>query len=322
MREETRMRNLRARWAAVGAAVAVTLGAGGVGLSYAEVSSGDKPIFVPITPCRLIDTRGNVGTRTTPLSAGESLTLTVTGSTGECSGIPSDATAAALNVTAIQGSTTSFLTVYPADASSVPNASSLNWRSGDGATPNKVDVKLSSAGAVKMRNAFGTVHVAADLVGYYVDHTHDDRYYTKSVADSAIATKADAADVYTKSEVDALLAASSASIATAPNVGTVPVGTSQTVVTSATINPSGAGEIIALAIATGAGSGGASSYDCSLSESAGFGSSIQTQALGQITTAQGFSTTGTSRTVNLVCAADAGTVNFTGVSLRLIFFPD
>src|SRR5690606_404210 len=101
-------------------------------------------------------------------------------------GIPADATAAAMNVTAIRGTTRSFLTVYPADTS-LPLASNLNWNGGDPPTPNKVDVKLSATGAVNITNDAGTVHVAADLVGYYVDHTHDDRYYTKSQVDSAIA---------------------------------------------------------------------------------------------------------------------------------------
>ena len=180
--------SIRSRWAAVGAAVAVTLGAGGISLGQAAIGSGDKPVFVAITPCRLLDTRpgdNNIGGRTTPLGSNDTLTLQVTGATGECTGIPTGAVAAALNVTAIQGSTRSFLTLYPADAP-LRNASNLNWNGGDPPTPNKVDVKLSADGAVNITNAFGTVHVAADLAGYYIDHHHDDRYYTKGQTDSKI----------------------------------------------------------------------------------------------------------------------------------------
>ena len=100
-----RMTGAGARWAAVGAAVAVSLGAGGIGLSHAAISSGPKPVFMAITPCRLVDTRpgnANIGPRSTPLGAGETLDLRVTGSTGACTGIPSDAVAASLNVTAIR----------------------------------------------------------------------------------------------------------------------------------------------------------------------------------------------------------------------------
>ena len=182
------MTSIRTRWAALGAAVAVTLGAGGISLGHAAIGTGDKPVFVGITPCRLVDTRpgdSNVGGRTSPLGANDTLTLQVIGSTGQCTDIPADAVAAAMNVTAIQGSTRSYLSVYPADAA-LPNASNLNWNGGDPPTPNKVDVGLSAAGEVKITNNAGTVHVAADLVGYYIDHTHDDRYYTETEVDAAL----------------------------------------------------------------------------------------------------------------------------------------
>lgn len=175
------MAAMRTRWAALGAAVAVSLGAGGIGLSQAALSSGPKPVFVAITPCRLVDTRPgapNIGPRDTPLGANETLTVKITGPTvGQCTDIPPDAVAAALNVTAIQPTAQSFLTVYPAD-SAAPNASNLNWAAGDPPTPNKVDVRLGSTGTnqgkIKLTNSVGTVHVAADLVGYYIDHSHDD----------------------------------------------------------------------------------------------------------------------------------------------------
>ena len=174
---------IRAKWAAIGAAVAVLVGAGGIQVVDAVVSSGSKPIFVSITPCRLIDTRN---APPSPVGPGATLTLQVTGSTGNCTGIPADAVGAALNVTAINGSTQSFLTVYPADAG-LPTASNLNWRGGDPPTPNKVDVKLSPSGQIKLTNNAGTVHLAVDLVGYYVDHTHDDLYYRKSEVDALLA---------------------------------------------------------------------------------------------------------------------------------------
>ena len=184
--------SMRTRWAAVGAAVAVTLGAGGISIGQAAIGTGARPVFVAIAPCRLVDTRPgptNIGGRTAALGAGDTLTLQVTGSTGQCSNIPDSATAAAMNVTAIQGSTRSYLTIYPADTTR-PNASNLNWNGGDPPTPNKVDVKLSPTGAIKITNDTGTVHVAADLVGYYTTHHHDDRYYTKNQVDAGFVATA------------------------------------------------------------------------------------------------------------------------------------
>ena len=64
----------RSRWAAVGAAVAVSLGAGGVGW-LAHAANTPPSTFVGIAPCRLFDTRpapDNVGDRNTPLAPAKS----------------------------------------------------------------------------------------------------------------------------------------------------------------------------------------------------------------------------------------------------------
>jgi hypothetical protein len=171
----------RSRWAAIGAAVAVSIGGGGIGLTHAISTNGGNT-FVPIAPCRLFDTRSgsvNVGPRATPLGAAETYTQQVTGNNGQCTGIPADATAVSLNVTTLGASASSYLTVFPADVVTVPNASNLNWLAAAPPTPNKVDVKLSPSGAIKLFNLAGTVNVLADVVGYYQDHNHDDRYARK-----------------------------------------------------------------------------------------------------------------------------------------------
>jgi hypothetical protein len=179
----------RTRWSAVGAAVAVVIGAGAVLPSAnAAITGGARSVFVPIEPCRLFDTRpapANVGPRTTPIGPEESYTQQVTGSNGHCE-IPTDATAISMNVTTVDGTAASYLTMYPANAPSLPQASNLNWTQGAPPTPNKVDVRLSDNGAVKIYNNAGSVNVLADVVGYYADHNHDDRYYTKSEIDASV----------------------------------------------------------------------------------------------------------------------------------------
>jgi hypothetical protein len=179
----------RTRWSAIGAAVAVALGAGFVlPNASAAVTGGERAVFVPIVPCRLFDTRpapDNVGPRTTALGAGEAYTQQVTGANGNCT-IPADATAISMNVTAVGGTAGSFLTIYPSDAATRPQASNLNWTAGSPAVPNKVDVKLSAGGAINLFNLAGSVNVLADAVGYYADHNHDDRYYTKAEIDAGV----------------------------------------------------------------------------------------------------------------------------------------
>jgi hypothetical protein len=188
------MNMMRTRWAALGAAVAVSLGAGGIGLiTAAPLSSGERTVLVP-ADCRLADTRpapDNVGTRNTPIGAGATVTFGAHGTNGNCT-IPADATALSLNVTALNVSAPlTFLTLWNADAAAQPTTSSLNPAAGEPPTPNSVIVDLSATGQFKLFNALGTVDVIIDVTGYYQDHNHDDRYYTKT-------------ETYTKAEADAV----------------------------------------------------------------------------------------------------------------------
>ncbi|HWM18688.1 MAG TPA: hypothetical protein VNO51_03300 [Ilumatobacteraceae bacterium] len=156
----------RSRWAAVGAAVAVTLGAGGV-LTTSAASVDGGSLFVPITPCRLMDTRepDGAGQRSGPLGADETFSPQVSGTHGDCM-IPADATAAAMNITVVNATASSFLTVFPADVSR-PATSSMNWAAGQVATANEVTSRLSGTGAVGLYNQAGAVDVLIDVVGYY-----------------------------------------------------------------------------------------------------------------------------------------------------------
>lgn len=171
-------------------AIAATIGGGALNFARADVSSGGHGLFVPIVPCRLLDTRqgsNNVGPRTSPLGPGDTYAQAVRGANGNCV-VPSEAIGVALNVTIANPTAPSFLTVWPSDATR-PLASNLNWIAGSPPTPNKVDVGLSADGKVSFFNNGGDVDVLADVVGYYADG--DGRYYTKPQIDSALGAKAD-----------------------------------------------------------------------------------------------------------------------------------
>jgi hypothetical protein len=201
----------RTRWAAIGAVIAITLGAGGVGIGQAALSSGERLTFVPINPCRLVDTRmeSTVGSRSTPLGAADTMTLQAHGVNGECT-ISTGAAALSINVTTIGASEHTFLTIYPA-GEAMPLASHLNPVPGEPPTPNEVPVKLGASGAFNVFNRFGEVDIVVDVVGYFEDHNHDDRYYTKSETyskpeiDAAIAAIPTVGNVYTTAQTDALL---------------------------------------------------------------------------------------------------------------------
>ena len=84
-------------------------------------------MFVPITPCRLFDTRPDfqVGPRSSPLGPNDTFTVTGRGTSGQCN-ISSEAAGVVLNVTSVGATSPTFLTIYPTDAAERPNASNLN----------------------------------------------------------------------------------------------------------------------------------------------------------------------------------------------------
>ena len=122
--------------------------------------------FTPADPRRILDTRAAVGTPgTAPLGAGEVLDLTVS---GNGSPVPAGASAVALTVTAVSPTTSTDVRVYPtpSGAPAPPVVSNLNVRPG-APVPNVVIVKVSADGKVRLRNSAGSVHLLADVAGWY-----------------------------------------------------------------------------------------------------------------------------------------------------------
>lgn len=199
----------RSRWAAIGAAVAVSLGAGGFGLASATVSTGEQPVYIAISPCRLADTRPafQVGNRNTPIGA-ETVTYVGTGAQGNCS-VPAGVSALVLNVTALDATQPTFLQFAPGNSVPPSPASSLNPVPGEPPTPNAVTIPIDDEGEFSMFNLQGTVNVIIDIVGYYDDHEHtgadivdgsltgadvEDESITGADIDNSSVTRADIAD--------------------------------------------------------------------------------------------------------------------------------
>ena len=137
------------------------VGSGGAVAQATAVTPGS--LFTPVSPVRLMDTRSGTGGVTGPVAADKSVALQVAG----VDGVPSSGvTAVVLNVTVTQPTVGGVLTVYP-DGGAVPGVSNLNFGAGE-TVPNLVIVKLGSDGKVDFyNNSSGTVHILADLAGYY-----------------------------------------------------------------------------------------------------------------------------------------------------------
>ena len=127
----------RSRWAAVGAAIAVTLGAGGIGITHATTDSSEGPVsaFFPIEPCRLAANAA--------ITEDTSITLNGWGATGDCN-LPNDITGLAANVTAVNATAQTNVRFY-AQGGTVPETANLNPTPGAPATPNAVNIALNDA---------------------------------------------------------------------------------------------------------------------------------------------------------------------------------
>ena len=121
--------------------------------------------FIPITPCRLVDTRNGNGPYGGPgLSAGQTRTFSVPG--GSC-GIPSSAEAFSLNVTAMPSQAIVQLLVWPTGQPQ-PLATTLT---SDGRV--KASAEIVAAGTSGQINVYssGSTQLAIDINGYFAPAT-------------------------------------------------------------------------------------------------------------------------------------------------------
>jgi hypothetical protein len=131
-------------------------------------SAAPASTYTPLTPCRIFDTRSGSGNcfgaaATSPgaIGAGGKLSVKVAG----VGGVPDNATAVVLNLTAVGATASTFVTAWP-DGTSQPTVSSLNV-AGPAATPNLAIVPIGKGGVVDFFNAKGSINLIADVAGYY-----------------------------------------------------------------------------------------------------------------------------------------------------------
>lgn len=159
--------------------------------------------YTAINPVRVLDTRSGIGFYGTAVFndvIGRNILRpgVLTGALGEGGtfsvgvesvlGVPYDATALVLNVTAVDATRPTYITAWPS-GEPMPNASSINVEPRDVA-PNLVVVERGGADEwmnglefFNLYNAFGRVHLIADLVGYFVPWNESD---APDVEDSTI----------------------------------------------------------------------------------------------------------------------------------------
>jgi hypothetical protein len=127
--------------------------------------------YVPVTPCRIVDTRKAIG----PISNGQTRSYYVSGTTsfvsqggksGGC-GVPTGATAISASVTAVTPQGSGYVRAWPSNLAE-PTATVLNYPKninlGTGVT---LSINQSSTVGLKVKNYGGPTELVIDVLGYY-----------------------------------------------------------------------------------------------------------------------------------------------------------
>lgn len=201
VRQRSRRLHLwRSRWAAIGAAVAVTLGGGT--LHLAGATDSEPSSIIAVTPTRILDTRSPVNLGLDgPFVSAIGQDLQVTGAIATSEGIrtvvPAGASGVLLNVTVVRPTSGGFISVRPSGTPGAPQTSNLNFEVGD-ITPNAVFVALPTSGPDAGRieitfDAFGRAGPTTDILGDVVGYTTENPdVYSRAEADATFLTEAQA----------------------------------------------------------------------------------------------------------------------------------
>lgn len=125
------------------------------------------PGYYTLPPCRVVDTRRADGPLGGPaLAAGVARDFVLAGACG----IPADAVAVVLTVTAVGSSTAGSLQIYAAGGTPLAAGGTVHYKAGMARAGNGVPV-LGAGGAVSVLagQPAGTVHLVLDVVGYFLE---------------------------------------------------------------------------------------------------------------------------------------------------------
>ncbi|MGD9793348.1 MAG: trypsin-like serine protease [Acidimicrobiia bacterium] len=126
---------------------------------FGYTGAGATKGFSAAGPLRIADTRTSTPVKG-PIAAGATLQLTVAG----FNGVPANASAVVLNVTAADTASSGHVTAYPC-GTAVPNASSINYPA-KANVPNLVVVPVGTGGAVCF-TSYADTQLVVDLDGWY-----------------------------------------------------------------------------------------------------------------------------------------------------------
>ncbi|HEX9147917.1 MAG TPA: hypothetical protein VF958_02025, partial [Thermoanaerobaculia bacterium] len=138
---------------------------GGSGITtMTDISDGS--VFVAVTPCRVVDTRGAAGPYGGPaLTANVARTFDI--DSGPCAGIPAGSSAYSLSIGAILPPANGFLAAWPTGTAQPP-VSQLNFLTGQ-VIANAAIVPGGTNGSIDVLVNVGPTHIYIDINGYFMD---------------------------------------------------------------------------------------------------------------------------------------------------------
>ncbi|HEY3486032.1 MAG TPA: CAP domain-containing protein, partial [Ilumatobacteraceae bacterium] len=127
--------------------------------------AGNGLAYTPLTPTRLLDTRAgwgqlNPATGGAQVGGGQIVKFKVAGERG----VPADAKAVSINLTAVQPAGSGYMTVFP--CTGLPGVSNMNTAPFTFATANGAIVRLSPAGELCVYTV-ATSHIVVDVTGVF-----------------------------------------------------------------------------------------------------------------------------------------------------------
>jgi hypothetical protein len=145
----------------------------GLSLLLSKTAQAGGPYsFFPLTPCRVVDTRGPVGPQGGPALAANTIRSFTIINVNSC-GVPATAKAAAMNITIVSPTDVGDLRIWPYQ-SPVPLASVINFSTADFALANGVLIPLANISGIDISvqndmppGSAGTVHLVVDVTGYF-----------------------------------------------------------------------------------------------------------------------------------------------------------
>lgn len=188
--------------------------------------------FVPMTPTRVLDTRPSAAA----LGPASRTDLKVAG----VGGVPADAKAVALTITAVHSSTITHVRAWPA-GQTMPNASVVNADSTRGAA-GTVMVGVGGEGKVSLYNQAGSVHLIVDVAGYYTTSATAG-YQSLATATRVLDTRSGGGQVTSQARRTVQVA----------GVGGVPAGATAVAVNVTSISPAAQGYVSVLPAGAAAG---------------------------------------------------------------------